>query len=248
MNRALALSMTVHAVGFLAVLAVPQSHVPRWQAPNTITVGLAAPASRPKSVPAAAVEPTPAEPAVEPAAKASHDPVEAKATPAKKLPAMRPAAPRTIRRDAPRRQDGPTLEERIRRRLEDVEASEEPAPAAPAPASAGSGSTAEVQAVQGVDFPYAWYLNLLRTRITDSWDPPGESLLTGRANKVLIAFRLYRDGRVTDVRVDGASGTPGLDASARRAVDRAQPFPPLPDTYGGDFLDVAVRFTAKGSP
>jgi TonB family protein len=244
-NRALALSMTVHAIGFLTVLVVPQTRAPRWQAPNSITVGLVAPASRPKSAPASVVEPAPAEPAVEPAAKAPHDVVESKATAAKKLPTMRPAAPRTIRRDAPRREEGPTLEERIRRRLDDVEATEEPAPPAPPAAPAGGGSTAEVQAT---DFPYAWYLNLLRTRITDSWDPPGESLLTGRANKVLIAFRLYRDGRVTDVRVDGASGTPGLDASARRAVDRAQPFPPLPDTYGGDFLDVAVRFTAKGSP
>jgi protein TonB len=96
------------------------------------------------------------------------------------------------------------------------------------------------------DFPYAWYLNVVHTRITGSWDTPGERLIAGRTNQVLVSFQLHRDGRVTDLTIEGASGTPGLDASARRAVLQAQPFPPLPEAYEGDVLVVRVRFTVNG--
>ena len=71
-------------------------------------------------------------------------------------------------------------------------------------------------------------------------------MIVGRANQVIIRFRIHRDGRVTDVQVDDGSGTPGLDASARRAVEQARPFAPLPPDYEGASLDVAVRFTVEG--
>lgn len=247
MNRALVFSMTLHAVGFATVIVAPKTGTPRWTPPNAVAVDLVASAPPPRTPPQ--VAPPPAEPAVEPTVEAPPDVVEAKPEPVKKPP-KRPVAPRTIRRDAPRRDDGPSLEERIRRRLEGVAPTEEttepapPVPPAAVPGGSTAGSTAEVQAV---DFPFAWYLNVLRTRITDSWDPPGESLLTGRSNKVVVSFRVYRDGRVSDVRVGGGTNAPGLDASARRAVERAQPFPPLPDGYEGESLEVSVRFTAQGS-
>jgi TonB family protein len=244
-SRALVLSMSVHAVGLALVMLAPTGRTPRWQPPSSISVDLVASAraKRVEAPPAPQVEA--AEPSVAPATEPK-DVVETRAEPPKKKEPKRIVPPRTIRKDAPRRDEGPSLEERIRRRLEDVGSQDEPSEPAPAPAApSGSpaGSTAEVQAI---DFPFAWYLNVLRTRITDSWDPPGESLLAGRSNRVLVAFRVYRDGRVSDIRVEG-SRTPGLDASARRAVERAQPFPPLPDAYPDESLEVSVRFTAQGS-
>ena len=100
--------------------------------------------------------------------------------------------------------------------------------------------------MHATDFPYLWYLNLVRTKITDVWDPPGDRMVKGRMNRVLLHFVIHRDGRITDVSVEGGSGTPGLDASARRAVEQARPFPPLPDAYEGESLEVAVRFTVEG--
>jgi TonB family protein len=254
-SRGLLFSALLHAATFLFVLAAPASRGPRWQPTDSIAVDLVAASPRAGRA-AAAPQVSAPEPAAEPVPE---PPVEkpAEAKPAKKPAPQKAVAPREIRKDAPRRRDEPTLEERIRQRLSDVEpdAGAETAPPTPPSGSPSSprggppggtpgGSSTEVQAS---DFPYAWYLNTLRTRITDSWDPPGESLLTGRAKRVLVAFRVYRDGSVSDVRVDGASGTPGLDTSARRAVERAQPFPPLPDAYDGASLDVAVRFTVGGS-
>ena len=104
-----------------------------------------------------------------------------------------------------------------------------------------SSTSAEVDAQ---DFPFAWYLNVIRTRITDSWDPPGDRLVAGRSNRVLVRMRIHRDGRVSDVQVEG-SGNASLDTSAARAVKSAQPFPPLPESWEGDVLDVGIRFTVE---
>src|SRR5262245_7371720 len=195
--------MSLHAIGVVAVIAAPTVRTPSWQPHDAIAVDLVAAASRPRAPKVA--PPTPAEPAVEAKTEPPREVVEEKPEPKKKK--SEPVAPRTIRRDAPPRDNGPTLEERIQKRLGEVfpsSESTEPEPAAPTSPAGGetAGSTAEVQAV---DFPFAWYLNVLRTRITDSWDPPGESPLTGRANKVTVSFRVYRDGRVSDVRVGGSS-------------------------------------------
>jgi TonB family protein len=250
-NRGFAFSALLHASMFVVVMISPPSRGPRWQVPDAIAVELvASQPSRPTPVAPPVVEAPVVEPVTEPVVEPVKEAPKEAAPPKPKVDKpVKPPEARQIRKDAPRRRDEPTLEERIKRRLTDTEQAAADQPAAPAtqpapPAASPGVSSTEVHAS---DFPYAWYLNTLRTRITDAWDPPGESLLTGRGNKVLVSLRVHRDGSVSNVRVEGASGTPGLDASARRAVERAQPFPPLPEGYEGSSLDVAVRFTAGGS-
>ncbi len=242
MNKGFVFSALFHVSTFVVVAFAPASRGPRWSAPDAIAVELVASvAPTPATAAAPAVQAPVAEP--EPVKEPPKEVVEPKR--------VEKQAPREIKKNAPRRRDEPTLEERIKRRLAGSETettTPEPSAASPKPSapSAGSAGVSSTE-VHAADFPYAWYLNTLRTRITDSWDPPGESLLAGRGNKVLVVLRVHRDGSVSDIRVEGASGTPGLDASARRAVERALPFPPLPDGYEGSSLDVAVRFTAGGS-
>jgi TonB family protein len=238
------MSVGAHGAGFVVVLFAPTPRAPQWRAPDSIAVNLVA--SLPRSRPA-----PPAPPAVSapPEEVVEVKPLQ-KTEPEK--PPPKPAPARTIRKDAPRRPPEPSLEERIRRRFAEVspeaptsEAPLEEAKAAPPGPAAGTGA-AGVE-IQAIDFPYAWYLNVIVTRITDAWDPPGEMLLSGRSNQVVLAFRVFRDGRVGEIRVTGASSTPGLEASARRAVERAQPFPPLPDAFHGESVEVPMRFTVGGS-
>lgn len=256
MSRALIISAVLHGLGFAMVLIAPSPRAPHWQPPDAIAVDLVG-GRRPAPKPAPVVETPPAESAPEEAAPPKEDPrpkpqeSTTVKTPTKKSPKV--PAPRVLKPNAPRRpaDDGPTLEERIRQRLAKVgESADEAEPAASAPLTSAPGGPASGVAssadVQAVDFPFAWYLNVLRTRLTDAWDPPGESLVVGRGKRVLVAFRVARDGSVDNIAVSGASGTPGLDASARAAVERAQPFPPLPEAYPGATLDVAVRFTVGG--
>lgn len=237
MNRGLLFSLSLHTVFLTVCLLGPRPKSFEWDRVDAVPVdlvalphaeepaGMVAPPPEPAAAPVREVEPSEA-----PVAKAK----EAKAD----EPAVRPKPRRVIKPYAPPRDpDEPSLAERLRERLDETaQAPAEEAAPAPAPAPASSA------VVEAVDFPYAWYLNLLRGKVTAAWDPPGERLLAGRPRHVVVRFRILRDGRITDVRVDSASGTPGLDASAERAIQQGGPYPPLPETYTGDWLDVGVRF------
>jgi TonB family protein len=251
-RRGLVLSVVAHTALFVLVLAGPRPAHQAWERADAIPVTLVA---------AVQEKPPEAEPVVEEAPPQETPPQPqpeeqqvVEPEPETQPPPPEPVSkPRQVRRRppsyrpyAPERRDEPSLAERLQARL--TEAEEEAKQAvekpdnAPAPASSTSAHSTEVEAGDS-DFPFAWYLNLLRTKITDSWDPPGDRLIAGRSRQVIVAFRIARDGSVSDVRVESASETPGLDTSARRAVERAKPFPPLPEGYARDVLDVAVRFT-----
>jgi TonB family protein len=230
-------SAALHGSVFLLFLLAPRAPAFDWEHPDAIAVELISTPTPPPEEPPPEIP----EPAPEPEPTVETPPPDVKPPEPEPVQPKPRKPPRTIRRFAAKRppDEGPSLGERLR---EVMKPSEEPTenvePSQPTPAP--TASTAEVEAA---DFPYAWYLNVLRTKITDSWDPPGDRLIAGRAKQVLIRFRVHREGRVTDIRIETDSGTPGLDASARRAVDRARPFPPLPENYEGEVLDVAVRFT-----
>jgi TonB family protein len=55
------------------------------------------------------------------------------------------------------------------------------------------------------------------------------------------------NGRVPLVEVETPSSIDFFDRSAREAVMRAQPFPPLPSTYGGRWLMVHLKFQLGAS-
>ena len=103
------------------------------------------------------------------------------------------------------------------------------APALPAGSSGITG-------LEGGDFNCpvcAQYLDAMTRRIGSSWIP-------GRA-KVVVRFRILRDGTITDLAVETSGGTSLIDRQARGAVLAASPLNPLPPAYGGQFL--GVRFT-----
>jgi len=86
-------------------------------------------------------------------------------------------------------------------------------------------------------FPYAWYGELIYRRLWEAWDRTGADTQDCR-----IAFTLQRDGTVTAVKIKSPSGDPLFDLSAKRAVETAAPFPPLPDGFKEEKLPVLVRF------
>ncbi|HER43214.1 MAG TPA: TonB C-terminal domain-containing protein, partial [Candidatus Eisenbacteria bacterium] len=61
----------------------------------------------------------------------------------------------------------------------------------------------------------------------------------------LVFFRLRRDGRVDDVRIEQGSGNTYFDRSAMRAVRSAAPFPPLPRAFTDDYLGIHFTFVQK---
>ena len=80
----------------------------------------------------------------------------------------------------------------------------------------------------------------IKRKIERQWDmfpmPYVDSL------QVVLAFRVDRNGRVTDVVVDRTSGRSEYDDMAKRAVVEANPFPPFPSSITTPHLDVNYTF------
>jgi colicin import membrane protein len=62
--------------------------------------------------------------------------------------------------------------------------------------------------------------------------------------KVLIRIKILKNGKIKDIIYESRSGNQYLDESAKKAITKANPLPPLP--YGMDSYDVGFIFTPKG--
>lgn len=91
-------------------------------------------------------------------------------------------------------------------------------------------------------FPHAYYIDLLRNRISSSWY--NSLVAPGLKGKYVtgVYFIIGRDGGVSDLRVERSSGIDSLDLSARRAIENAAPFAPLPNDFSSQFLIVHFEF------
>ncbi|MBI3292549.1 MAG: TonB C-terminal domain-containing protein [Elusimicrobia bacterium] len=89
------------------------------------------------------------------------------------------------------------------------------------------------------NFPYAWYVNILRTKLWEEWSrwvPPGSQ------QNCLVTFVIQRSGAVTAIELERTSGDPLFDQGALRAIQTAAPFPPLPEGFQDPTLSVHVEF------
>lgn len=92
------------------------------------------------------------------------------------------------------------------------------------------------------NFPYAYYIAALRSKISASWYnalvSPG---LRGK-HVVVVYFKITRTGHIMDLELRKKSGIQTLDLSAYRAVENASPFPPLPNQFTDRYLGVYFEF------
>jgi TonB family protein len=91
-------------------------------------------------------------------------------------------------------------------------------------------------------FPYAYYVDLLRSRISSSWY--SSLVAPGLRGKYVagVYFIVRRDGEISDLRIENSSGIASLDLSARRAIENAAPFAPLPPDFPSQYLVVHFEF------
>ncbi len=91
-------------------------------------------------------------------------------------------------------------------------------------------------------FPHAYYIDLLRNRISSSWY--SSLVAPGLKGKYVtgVYFIVRRDGEISDLRVEKPSGNVSLDLSARRAIENAAPFAPLPNDFTSQYLVVHFEF------
>lgn len=181
-------------------------------------------------------------PSVEPPAPA---PVAtAEPAPSEAPPAPKPEPPKVIKppKEEPRR----GLPEPDARR---VKARPEPTPPPRSASNSGGGTGTRVETpgfefgppgpgVPGrTDMMGDWYLAGVQRKVWTVWMQQVKANFT---QPITVQFTILADGQLDEVRVVQSSGVPLLDLAAQRAIYNAQPFGPLPKSYG------TTRFTIQG--
>jgi len=92
------------------------------------------------------------------------------------------------------------------------------------------------------NFPFQFYLQMISDKITSNWfrslvDPGVGGLL-----QTQVYFRIYKNGTISDIRIDVSSGVEAFDLSARRAIQNSTPFATLPNEYDGQYLGITLVF------
>lgn len=82
------------------------------------------------------------------------------------------------------------------------------------------------------------YMRDIQRRVKMNWDPPKGN----QSKRVVLLFRIAKDGRLLSCSVSKSSGLPNVDKAALTAVHLAVPFRPLPSEFNGDFIDIQFTF------
>jgi len=100
-----------------------------------------------------------------------------------------------------------------------------------------TGGTGVGAALDIGDFCCPAYIGLMKEKIMGNWVRQAEV-----GGDVIVKVTIVRDGRLTDVAVEQASGYAALDNAARRAVEVTRTLTPLPNEYPNSTLIVHLTF------
>lgn len=92
------------------------------------------------------------------------------------------------------------------------------------------------------NFPFTYYLQIIIDRVSNNWFTslvdPG---ITGSFQST-VHFRIYKNGQISEPKIEESSGIRSLDLSALRAIQTSAPFPPLPRAYEDEYLGIYLIF------
>jgi TonB family protein len=103
------------------------------------------------------------------------------------------------------------------------------------PHPAGQKDIAESNAKMNV------YYSLIWSRIRGKWTLP-QGILPRENIEAIIQARILKNGTVVDLSFEKRSGNRYFDESAMKAIKKASPLPPLPDSMRDNNIDVGIRF------
>lgn len=82
------------------------------------------------------------------------------------------------------------------------------------------------------------YMRELQRRIKMNWEPPKGN----ESKRVVLLFKIARDGRLISHRIYKSSGLAAADRAAMSAVELTAPFKPLPPEYKEDSVEIQFTF------
>jgi protein TonB len=102
--------------------------------------------------------------------------------------------------------------------------------------------------VQGGDFGsrFPWYVDVIRRKTAQNWYKQEVDPGTPDGARVFLSFSVSRAGEPSGVRIAQSSGSPTLDTSCVRAVQRVDTYGPLPSGYTGSSLQVSYYCEQSG--
>jgi protein TonB len=86
---------------------------------------------------------------------------------------------------------------------------------------------------------YAYYVNIVNSKVSQNWFKSEADPIASMDKSATIMFDIDREGVPSNARVETKSGSPSLDLSALRAVQRVDGFGPLP---AGNRITVEFTF------
>lgn len=93
-----------------------------------------------------------------------------------------------------------------------------------------------IDAIREPDF--GPYMRELQRRIKMNWNPPKGN----ESKRVVLLFKIAKDGRLLSCSVFKSSGLPSADNAAISAVKLTAPFKPLPAEFKGQSIDIQFTF------
>jgi protein TonB len=99
------------------------------------------------------------------------------------------------------------------------------------------GPTSITQGDFGSRFP--WYVDGINRKMQVSWNKGEVDPRTPKGARVFLVFTIDKSGAPSHVQLDRSSGSPTLDRSCMRGVQRIDTFGALPNGYNGSTLNVS---------
>ena len=97
----------------------------------------------------------------------------------------------------------------------------------------------------GSQFPY--YVGIIRRTVARNWYEAEVQPSTAAGTRVFLNFTVSRDGTPGNVHIEAPSGSPSLDTSCLRAVQRVETFGPLPAGYNQNNISVEYYCEYSGA-
>jgi protein TonB len=86
---------------------------------------------------------------------------------------------------------------------------------------------------------YPWYVQGINNTVGSKWNKYEVNPATPKGARAYVVFTIHRDGSVGNLQLDQSSGSPTLDTSCLRAVQRVDTLGALPAQYNQSTLKVS---------
>ena len=90
-------------------------------------------------------------------------------------------------------------------------------------------------------FNYPWYLQTIMSQTSSNWLTAQIRSGVKENTSVVVRFKIFRDGHLSEPQIAQSSGIRTMDLSAIRAI-RNSTFPPLPRDFEGEYIQINLIF------